>query len=167
MTGVEPRTSGIGSDRSTNWATQPLPKDLSGFTVQCCRETATEVVVNSKFSDSWTTKSLREMLTKDFFLFLSMLLLLLKSSLDRLFWQSLWDRTRTRRRGGPFQRFCCKKLFIFSSSFFLLSKQWNYISAERKCIFWKNTLWTEMWKMIELGDHGKVPVWLEKITKCL
>ena len=25
MTGVEPRTSGIGSDRSTNWATQPLP----------------------------------------------------------------------------------------------------------------------------------------------
>ena len=25
MTGFEPRTSGIGSDRSTNWATQPLP----------------------------------------------------------------------------------------------------------------------------------------------
>ena len=24
MTGFEPRTSGIGSDRSTNWATQPL-----------------------------------------------------------------------------------------------------------------------------------------------
>ena len=27
MTGFEPRTSGIGSDRSTNWATQPLPID--------------------------------------------------------------------------------------------------------------------------------------------
>ena len=26
MTGFEPRTSDIGSDRSTNWATQPLPK---------------------------------------------------------------------------------------------------------------------------------------------
>ena len=26
MTGFEPLTSGIGSDRSTNWATQPLPK---------------------------------------------------------------------------------------------------------------------------------------------
>ena len=26
MTGFEPRTSGIGSDCSTNWATQPLPK---------------------------------------------------------------------------------------------------------------------------------------------
>ena len=25
MTGFEPRTSGIGNDRSTNWATQPLP----------------------------------------------------------------------------------------------------------------------------------------------
>ena len=25
MTGFEPQTSGIGSDRSTNWATQPLP----------------------------------------------------------------------------------------------------------------------------------------------
>ena len=25
MTGFKPRTSGIGSDRSTNWATQPLP----------------------------------------------------------------------------------------------------------------------------------------------
>ena len=24
MTGFEPRTYGIGSDRSTNWATQPL-----------------------------------------------------------------------------------------------------------------------------------------------
>ena len=31
MTGFEPRTSGIGSNRSTNWATQPLPlnPDLS------------------------------------------------------------------------------------------------------------------------------------------
>ena len=28
MTGFEPRTSGIGSDRSTNWATQPLPSKL-------------------------------------------------------------------------------------------------------------------------------------------
>ena len=28
MTGFEPRTSGIGSDRSTNWATQPLPRIL-------------------------------------------------------------------------------------------------------------------------------------------
>ena len=28
MTGFEPRTSGIGSDRSTNWATQPLPNDV-------------------------------------------------------------------------------------------------------------------------------------------
>ena len=28
MTGFAPRTSGIGSDRSTNWATQPLPKTL-------------------------------------------------------------------------------------------------------------------------------------------
>ena len=26
MTEFEPRTSDIGSDRSTNWATQPLPK---------------------------------------------------------------------------------------------------------------------------------------------
>ena len=25
MTGFEPRTYGIGNDRSTNWATQPLP----------------------------------------------------------------------------------------------------------------------------------------------
>ena len=25
MTGFEPRTSSIGSDRSTNWTTQPLP----------------------------------------------------------------------------------------------------------------------------------------------
>ena len=25
MTGFEPRTSDIGSDRSTNWALQPLP----------------------------------------------------------------------------------------------------------------------------------------------
>ena len=25
MTGFEPQTSGIGSDCSTNWATQPLP----------------------------------------------------------------------------------------------------------------------------------------------
>ena len=30
MTGFEPRTSGIGSDRSTNWATQPLPR-LFGY----------------------------------------------------------------------------------------------------------------------------------------
>ena len=137
MTGFKPRTSGIGSDRSTNWATQPLPKDLSGFTVQCCRETATEVVVNSKFSDSWTTKSLREMLTKDFFLFLSMLL---KSSLDRLFWQSLWDRTRTRRRGGPFQRFCCKN-FLFShppSSYFQNNE---IIFLRRENVFFEKILY--------------------------
>ena len=28
MTGFEPRISGIGSNHSTNWATQPLPKRL-------------------------------------------------------------------------------------------------------------------------------------------
>ena len=28
MTGFEPRTSDIGSDRSTNWATQPLPVEI-------------------------------------------------------------------------------------------------------------------------------------------
>ena len=31
MTGFEPRTSDIGSDRSTNWATQPLPETLGIF----------------------------------------------------------------------------------------------------------------------------------------
>ena len=29
MTGFEPRTSGVGSDRSTNWATQPLPSIIN------------------------------------------------------------------------------------------------------------------------------------------
>ena len=29
MTWFEPQTSGIGSDRATNWATQPLPKKSS------------------------------------------------------------------------------------------------------------------------------------------
>ena len=33
MTGFEPRTSGIGSDRSTNWATQPLPEKSLSFYV--------------------------------------------------------------------------------------------------------------------------------------
>ena len=29
MTGFEPRTSCIGSNRSTNWATQPLPLNVT------------------------------------------------------------------------------------------------------------------------------------------
>ena len=31
MTGFEPQTSGIGSDRSTNWATQPLPTQIFSY----------------------------------------------------------------------------------------------------------------------------------------
>ena len=35
MTGLEPRTSDIGSNRSTNWATQPLPaKNLLNYILQ-------------------------------------------------------------------------------------------------------------------------------------
>ena len=37
MTGFEPRTSGIGSDRFTNWATQPLPIFLK-YSKACFRK---------------------------------------------------------------------------------------------------------------------------------
>ena len=34
MTGFEPRSSGVGSDRSTNWATITTPKLLPGLDVK-------------------------------------------------------------------------------------------------------------------------------------
>ena len=33
MTGFKSQTSGIGSDRSTNWATQPLPSSYLTYLV--------------------------------------------------------------------------------------------------------------------------------------
>ena len=50
MTGVEPRTSGIGSNRSTNWATQPQDEFFVSSEASLCHTWA-DVKLDANASD--------------------------------------------------------------------------------------------------------------------